>query len=171
MARLGIVASVQPAFDAAWGSPGQLYERRLGSRAVSMNAYGRMHRAGVTLAFGSDTPVTPLDPWGAVRASVWHHCPQERMSVPSAVDAHTRGGHRARRDDDAGVLRPGSPATYAIWDTDHLSAGRVVPGPASTSWAGGTHAPALPDVSPPTALPHCVRTVIAGATAFSTEDD
>jgi predicted amidohydrolase YtcJ len=171
MARLGIVASVQPAFDAAWGSPGQLYERRLGSRAVSMNAYGRMHRAGVTLAFGSDTPVTPLDPWGAVRASVWHHCPQERMSVQSAVDAHTRGGHRARRDDDAGVLRPGSPATYAIWDTDHLSAGRVVPGPASTSWAGGTHAPALPDVSPATALPHCVRTVIAGATAFSTEED
>ena len=30
IAELGVVASVQPAFDAAWGAPGELYEQRLG---------------------------------------------------------------------------------------------------------------------------------------------
>ena len=30
MADLGVVASVQPAFDAAWGAPGELYDQRLG---------------------------------------------------------------------------------------------------------------------------------------------
>ena len=30
LAELGVVASVQPAFDAAWGRPGELYEQRLG---------------------------------------------------------------------------------------------------------------------------------------------
>lgn len=171
MARLGIVASVQPAFDAAWGAPGQLYERRLGARAVSMNPYGSLQRAGVRLAFGSDTPVTPLDPWGAVRAAVRHHCPQQRMSVHSAVDAHTRGGHRARRDDDAGVLRPGSAATYAVWTMDHLTAGQVSPGSTDDPAAHGTQAPELPDLSLDAAQPLCVRTVIGGTTAFSTEED
>ena len=34
LAELGVVASVQPAFDALWGRPGELYEQRLGvSRA------------------------------------------------------------------------------------------------------------------------------------------
>lgn len=171
MARLGIVASVQPAFDAAWGAPGQLYERRLGARAVSMNPYGNLQRAGVRLAFGSDTPVTPLDPWGAVRAAVRHHSPQQRMSVQCAVDAHTRGGHRARRDDDAGVLRPGSAATYAVWTLDHLTAGQVSTGSTDEPGAHGTQAQALPDLSLDAAQPHCVRTVIGGMTAFSTEED
>ena len=30
LAELGVVASVQPAFDALWGRPGELYEQRLG---------------------------------------------------------------------------------------------------------------------------------------------
>ena len=38
LAELGVVSSVQPAFDAAWGKPGELYEQRLGQRrAREMN--------------------------------------------------------------------------------------------------------------------------------------
>jgi predicted amidohydrolase YtcJ len=96
MAELGIVASVQPAFDAAWGGPGELYDRRLGtSRSQPMNPFASMHRLGIALAFGSDSPVTPMDPWAAVRAAVHHHNPDERLSPRVAFTAHTSPGRQS----------------------------------------------------------------------------
>jgi predicted amidohydrolase YtcJ len=146
LAELGVVASVQPAFDAEWGADGELYEQRLGTgRAAPMNPFGRMLHSGVTLAFGSDSPITPMDPWAAVRAAVSHHRDDERLTVAEAFEAHTRGGHRARRDDDGGVLAPGRPATYVVWD--------VTPPPGRSP---------LPDLRPDGPLPACVQTVVAG---------
>jgi predicted amidohydrolase YtcJ len=163
MARLGVVASVQPAFDAAWGARDELYERRLGAaRAETMNPFGSMVRAGVTLAFGSDTPVTPLDPWAGVRAAAFHHEPSERISVAAAFDAHTRGGHRARRDDEGGVLAPGQPASFAVWDVGEQP---DVPlnGHRGSAW--------LPTLRPDHPLPRCLATVVAGTTVYTEEDD
>ena len=99
LARLGVVASVQPAFDAAWGDAGELYERRLGvDRAHPMNPFGSMHRAGVVLAFGSDSPITPIDPWAGVRAAAYHHAEDERMTVARGVQRpHPRRPPRPRR--------------------------------------------------------------------------
>jgi predicted amidohydrolase YtcJ len=161
-ARLGVVASVQPAFDAAWGAPGQLYEHRLGAaRAEPMNPFGSMHRAGITLAFGSDTPVTPVDPWGAVRAAAFHHEPSQRLTVAAAFDAHTRGGHRARRDDRSGVLAPGRRASYAVWELADQPAGATA----------RQHEPAgLPALHPDMPLPRCVAAVAGGTTVYSEED-
>jgi predicted amidohydrolase YtcJ len=113
----GIVASMQPAFDRLWGGEAQMYAQRLGvDRALASNPMGSMHAVGVTLAFGSDSPVTPLDPWGAVRAAVFHHNPHQRMGVKAAFAAHTRGGWRALHRDAEGVLAPGAPATFAVWE-------------------------------------------------------
>lgn len=152
LARLGLVASVQPAFDAAWGGPGALYEQRLGaSRAAPMNPFASMHRAGVRLAFGSDSPVTPLDPWAGVRAAVWHCNENERLTASVAFDAHTRGGHLAAGDESAGVLAVGGAATYAVWET------------ASAAVVGGGGLLTLDATSP---LPKCVRTVVSGAVAY-----
>ncbi|MGI8700473.1 MAG: amidohydrolase [Nocardioidaceae bacterium] len=157
LAALGVVASVQPAFDAAWGGAEDLYERRLGAeRASTMNPFATMHRAGVLLAFGSDSPVTPMAPWAGVRAAVLHSRSDERLSLAAAFAAHTRGGHRARGHDEAGVLSPGADASYAIWDASGLP-----PAP-----DGG----ALPDIAHDGALPRCVRTVVSGAVAFDAED-
>lgn len=159
LARLGVVASVQPAFDAAWGSHGGLYEQRLGAeRADAMNPFRSMQRAGMTLAFGSDSPVTALDPWAAIRAAVFHHDGDERLTVAAAFDAHTRGGHLARRNDSGGVLAVGSDASYAVWD--------VCADLASASADGSD----LPDVHPDLPLPRCVHAVAAGAVVFTTQD-
>ena len=119
LAELGVVASVQPMFDDLRGGAGDMYATRLGAaRSLAMNPFATMARAGVALAFGSDSPVTPFDPWGAVRAAAWHHNAAERLSVAVAFAAHTRGGWYAARRDDAGILAPGAPASYAIWDVD-----------------------------------------------------
>lgn len=166
-AELGLIASVQPAFDALWGGEDGMYARRLGAaRARTLNPFAALLRAGVPLAFGSDSPVTPLDPWGTVRAAAFHCTPEHRISVRAAFTAHTRGGWRAVGRDDAGVLVPGAPADYAVWRTDRL----VVQAPDdrvarwSTDPRSGT--PGLPDLTPGHDLPVCLRTVVGGRTVF-----
>ncbi|MGW5329827.1 amidohydrolase [Streptomyces sp. NPDC004014] len=166
-AELGLIASVQPAFDALWGGEDGMYARRLGAgRARTLNPFAALLRAGVPLAFGSDSPVTPLDPWGTVRAAAFHRTPEHRVSVRAAFTAHTRGGWRAIGRDDAGVLVPGAPADYAVWRTGEL----VVQAPDdrvarwSTDPRSGT--PGLPDLSPGGELPRCLRTVVGGRTVF-----
>ncbi|ONK15776.1 amidohydrolase [Streptomyces sp. MP131-18] len=164
-ADLGLTASVQPAFDAAWGGGDGMYARRLGpGRAGTLNPFAALLRAGVPLAFGSDAPVTPLDPWGTLRAAAFHRTPGHRISVRAAFTAHTRGGWRALGHDDAGVLVPGAPADYAVWDTGEL----IVQAPDdrlvrwSTDPGSGTQG--LPDLAPGAPLPVCLRTVVGGRT-------
>ncbi|MET9566473.1 amidohydrolase [Streptomyces tauricus] len=171
-ADLGLTASVQPAFDALWGGEEGMYAERLGGeRARTLNPYAALLRAGVPLAFGSDSPVTPLDPWGTVRAAAFHRTPEHRVSVRAAFTAHTRGGWRAVGRDDAGSLVPGAPADYAVWRTEEL----VVQAPDdrvarwSTDPRSGT--PGLPDLSPGANLPVCLRTVVDGRTVFVRPDE
>jgi predicted amidohydrolase YtcJ len=117
LVEFGVVASMQPAFDRLWGGAGGLYAQRLGvERSMASNPFGAMAGVGVSLVFGSDSPVTPLDPWGSVRAAMNHHNPTQRIDARRAFAAHTRGGWRAVFQDEHGVLAPGAPATFAIWD-------------------------------------------------------
>ncbi|MGN6251642.1 MAG: amidohydrolase [Marmoricola sp.] len=115
LADLGIVASMQPAFDELWGGPDRMYAARLGGRWQGMNPVGSMGRAGVPLAFGSDTPVTPVSPWGGVRAAVHHREPGQELPLAQAFAAHTVGGWYAARQ-PGGTLAPGAPAHLAVWD-------------------------------------------------------
>jgi predicted amidohydrolase YtcJ len=165
LVALGVTASVQPAFDAHWGGREGMYAARLGrERAAGMNPFATMLAAGMTLALGSDSPVTPFAPWEAVRACVNHHTAEQRVSARSAFLAHTRGGWRAAGFDDRGYLDLGLPATFAVWKVGDL----VVQAPDdriqtwSTDPRSGT--PGLPDLSPGAELPTTLRTVVRGRT-------
>ncbi len=164
---LGVTASVQPSFDSLWGGEGALYARRLGERARPMNPLASMNRAGMALAFGSDAPVTPFDPWGAIRAAAWHHNPSERVTVRAAFNAHTRGGWRAARRDEGGVIALGAPASVAVFDVP----GDLVvqtPDDRVAAWSTDTRAgvPLLPGVHPDDDLPTCTLTLVNGEVAF-----
>jgi predicted amidohydrolase YtcJ len=110
-AILGLAISVQPAFDAAWGHPGELYEQRLGeARTLRMNPFHTMQERGLVIGGGSDAPITELDPMAGIRALQHHH---------DAVRVHTVGGALlAHLEDKKGRLDPGMHADFAAYDVD-----------------------------------------------------
>ncbi|HSN43840.1 MAG TPA: amidohydrolase family protein, partial [Propionibacteriaceae bacterium] len=95
MASLGLTAGVQPAHllddrDAA--------ETLWPGRTAGAFAYASLRDVGVPLVFGSDAPVSPLNPWLAIQAAVtrtvdgrpaWH--PEQCLSMDEAVGASTGG--------------------------------------------------------------------------------
>jgi predicted amidohydrolase YtcJ len=118
MAAWGMVASVQPAFDAAWGGDAGMYVERLGRRAAACNPFADLADAGVALALGSDAPVTPLDPWGGVHAAIDHRTDGSGLRPFDAFDAATHGGwYAARAEHRDGPLAVGAPAHLALWST------------------------------------------------------
>lgn len=158
LARTGLVASVQPAFDATWGGRDGMYAQRLGAdRAGRLNPLAALAAARTPLALGSDSPVTPVDPWGAVRAAVHPHVQQHALTARAALAAHCRGGWWAAwaDRDGSGMLAPGTPASYAVFETT-----------ATTESAGDPLG--LPDLTPGRPLPRCLRTVLRGRQLYDT---
>jgi len=162
----GVLASVQPKFDALWGGRDGMYARRLGiDRAARLNPFALLASQGVALAFGSDAPVTGLDPWATIRAAVRHHTPDSSISPRAAFAAATRGGWRACGAGDSltGSLVPGAPASYAVWDVGEFEAS--APSDAVRRWSTDSRSrvPALPRLDATDPLPRCRQTVHRGA--------
>ena len=116
MARLGIRASVQPAH--VWDDR-DVTMQCWPDRAGRVYAFRSMLDAGVTLALGSDAPVSPLDPWMAIAAAVhrsgddrasWH--PEQAINAREALAASTDG---------QGTIAAGSRGDLVLLDADPLA--------------------------------------------------
>ena len=171
LGRWGVLASMQPTFDALWGGADGMYAQRLGvDRAAGLNPFALLASAGVPLAFGSDSPVTSMNPWESVRAATLHQTPGSAISARSAFLAATRGAWRAGgvHDGVTGTLTPGAPASYAIWQVpggpDALDV--TAPADAVARWSTDprSRVPALPPLGPDDELPTCLQTVHRGVT-------
>jgi predicted amidohydrolase YtcJ len=163
----GVIASMQPSFDALWGGDGGMYAQRLGPhRAHRLNPLALLASQGVPLAFGSDSPVTGMNPWATVRAATRHQTPGSALSARAAFAAATRGAWRAAGVGDGvtGTLVPGAPASYAIWEADELEVS--APADAVQRWSTEPRArvPALPRLDG--RLPRCRQTVHRGAVIY-----
>ncbi|MCI8469603.1 MAG: amidohydrolase [Eggerthellaceae bacterium] len=131
LARLGVVASVQPRhMTLDPGGP----ERDLGpDRVPYMWPLRQLLDAGATLAFGTDAPVTATDPLAAVYTAVTRRdadtgLPEggwlaaEALTVAEALTAYTAGSARAAgRGDELGTLAPGMLADLVVLDRDLLA--------------------------------------------------
>jgi predicted amidohydrolase YtcJ len=119
LARLGVIASVQPAFMA---SETRWLEKRVGpDRLLRTYPLGSLESAGVALAGGSDCPVEPPDPWAGIalardRAGI---VPAEALSAESAFRLFTSGGALALGEPEP--LAAGSPADFLIVDRDPVT--------------------------------------------------
>ncbi len=125
-AQLGVVASMQPIHCT---SDMETAERLWGDRCAYAYAWRSLRDAGATLAFGSDAPVEPLNPWPGVHAAVtrqrpgevppegWY--PEQRLSVEEALYGFTCGAAQAAgAAHELGSLAVGKIADLAVLSAD-----------------------------------------------------
>ncbi len=138
-ARMGIYLSMQPQFDMLWGGSGGMYEQRLGTQRMrSMNALGRIERAGAVLCGGDDSPVCELAPLQGMQAAIDHHEPGERLSPEQAIAMYTYNAARlAHAEMRTGVLAEGYAADLAILDRDPLDGAAFTECRVLSTWCDG----------------------------------
>jgi predicted amidohydrolase YtcJ len=131
-AELEVTASVQPAHlldDRA------VAERLWPGRTSQAFALRQMLEAGADVRFGSDAPVSVLDPWLAIAAAVhraaaddepWHA--GEQLTAEEAIRASVRS-----------TLAVGQPADFAVLDADpfDVSPAELAALPVSATFLGG----------------------------------
>jgi predicted amidohydrolase YtcJ len=129
-APLNLAVSAQPGhlLDDRHGS-----ERALGERARLCYRLGDLWRAGATLVFGTDAPVSEIDPRYGLKAAAlrcrpgetaWF--PEQRLPAAAIWNAYTVGAAKAAGWGDLiGPLAPGYRADLVIWRGDPLGPGEA----------------------------------------------
>jgi hypothetical protein len=119
-ARLGIAISVQPSFDYFTKNmiPVRLGERRA-RRAHPLRS---LLEAGLLVAAGSDSSITPIDPMLGVFSAVTHSQPEQRLSVYEAVKLFTiNAAYIGFEEKEKGSITSGKLADMVVLDRDPLT--------------------------------------------------
>lgn len=120
-ARLGVGASVQPEHAV---DDRDLTDTIWADQTAHPYPLRALADSGANLLFGSDAPVSPLDPWAAMAAAVhrtrggrapWR--PDQALDAATALAASTAGGSHT-----GNTLAPGSVADIVLVDRDPLRA-------------------------------------------------
>jgi len=149
--KLGVIASVQPCHlltDMNWA------EERIGpQRAKTSYPWKQFLDNGVPLAFGTDYPVEPINPFRGLYAAVTRkneagtkeYYPEQKLMIEQALAAYTMGSAYAEfAEKTKGTLAPGMLADFVVLDRD------------------------LTKVPPPEILKtQVLRTVVGGNTVYS----
>jgi predicted amidohydrolase YtcJ len=123
--KLEIIASMQPSHlltDMNWAAA------HLGpERAAHSYAWAEFRNGGVTLAFGTDHPVEPVNPFRGLYAAVTRksedgkkeYFPAQKLTIDQAIAAYTAGSAFAEgAEKEKGKLAPGMLADFVVLDRD-----------------------------------------------------
>src|SRR5271156_3099035 len=126
---LRVIASMQPSHvltDMRWA------EDRLGpERAATSYAWAAFLNKGVPLAFGTDYPVEPVNPFRGLYAAVTRksengkqeYFPEQKLTMDQAIAAYTTGSAFAEFEEkEKGKLAPGMLADFVVLDRDVTAA-------------------------------------------------
>jgi predicted amidohydrolase YtcJ len=126
-AKLNVIASLQPSHqttDMRWA------EQRVGpDRIKGAYAWATLEKSGARLAFGTDSPVEPINPMRGLYACVTRELPdggppggwqpQEKISLDDCIAAYTYGSAYAQFEEGRkGRLRIGQFADFIILSND-----------------------------------------------------
>ena len=124
-----VIASMQPSHlltDMNWAMD------RLGEkRAAHSYAWADFVKKGVPLAFGTDDPVEPVNPFRGLYAAVTRksedgkkeYFPAEKLSMEQAIAAYTTGAAFAEFEEkEKGLIAPGMLADFVVLDLDITAA-------------------------------------------------
>jgi predicted amidohydrolase YtcJ len=128
--RLGVIASMQPQHAEPVKNLREIWAPNLGpERATHGWPWASIARGGGRLAFGSDWPVVPIDPFLSLHVAINRQTrrgdppggwlPGERLGLSQAVEAWTSGSAYAEHAEHVkGRLREGMLADIAVLDRD-----------------------------------------------------
>jgi predicted amidohydrolase YtcJ len=122
---LGVIASVQPCHlltDMNWA------EARLGpARAKNSYPWREFLNQNVVLAFGTDFPVEPINPFRNLSAAITRkneaatreYFPEQKVSIDDAIAAYTwESAYAEGEEREKGRLEPGMLADFVVLDRD-----------------------------------------------------
>ena len=120
LAQLGVVASLQPiAGVGVPGCPPEPVLSRVGDKLPYAYAWATIRNTGAGVAFSSDWPVAPLDPFLGMQAAMTVRvlrpdCPDQKQSLMDTLHGFTlAGAHMEFMDDRKGLLKEGCLADVA----------------------------------------------------------
>ncbi len=128
LSNLGAIAVVQPHFVITdWW-----VVKRVGvERARWVYRFRSMLERGIPLAFSTDAPVEPINPWETVYAAIERGekegielaklTPSEKIDLATALHLYTYGSAYAVGSDNLGALEPGFYADIVVVDRDPLT--------------------------------------------------
>ncbi len=125
LAELGVVASLQPV--AGVGVPGTPQEpilSRVGDKLRYSYAWQTIRETGAAVAFSSDWPVSPLDPFIGIQSAMTaippsSNCVNQAQSLLDAIHGFTlAGAHMEFMEDRKGMLKEGYLADVAVLNAD-----------------------------------------------------
>lgn len=122
--ELGVTANFEPFWLKLDPDQTQLSQPRLGpDRSSRQYQVASLLRSGANVSFGSDWPISSLNPLDGIAVAVTRQLPdgtpaggwlpQERLTVDEALTAYTAGVARQVGAEDFGTLRPGNRAEFA----------------------------------------------------------
>lgn len=123
--ELGVVASLQPiAGVGVPGNPPEPIVSRVGGKLPHAYAWQTIRDAGAAVAFSSDWPVAPLDPFLGMQAAMTARplrpdCPSQAQTLMDTLNGFTAAGaYMEFREDRKGMLKQGFLADVIVLDGD-----------------------------------------------------
>jgi predicted amidohydrolase YtcJ len=123
--QLGVIASLQPIVGLGVpGNPQEPCRSRIGDKLPQAYAWQTLRETGATIAFSSDWPVSPLDPFLGIQSAMTSVplSPQSKPQAQSLLDAldsfTVAGAYTEFAENKKGKLMPGMLADVVVLNGD-----------------------------------------------------
>jgi len=120
VSQLNLTLSLQPSFLYFWGGEGKLYEQLLGKeRAKRIIPLRSILNENIVAGGGSDSSVTPMDPFLGIYSAINHPNEEERITLEEAIKMFTyNSAYIGFLEKEKGSIEKGKDADLVILEKD-----------------------------------------------------
>lgn len=120
--QLGLIFSMQPAYEFFYGGKNRMYHQRLGERYQETNQFKELIDCGILICGGSDSDLTPIDPLLGIHTAVNHPVEENSIGVEEAIKMFTiNAAYAVNEEKRKGSIEKGKIADLVIIDQDIMN--------------------------------------------------